>query len=107
MPMLFVECHGCRAVFPSGIAPVADVPGGVLLTNVLEKCPRCGNLSPYNTHEFHFAGPAPIAPPPVGVSVPPGNAEALARSHADHSPTPSVDAPQGEPPASARGPVLR
>jgi hypothetical protein len=100
MPMLFVKCHACHAEFPSGVAPVADAPGGVLLLNVLERCPQCGDVGPYNTHEFHFAGPAPIAPPPIGVSVPPTNSEALARSNEDHSATPSVDAPQDAPAGS-------
>jgi hypothetical protein len=104
MPMLFVECHACHAEFPSGVAPVADAPGGVLLLNVLERCPQCGDVSPYNTHEFHFAGPAPVTPPPEGVSVPPANSSALARSQEDHGASPSPDAPQGERPAArARG----
>jgi hypothetical protein len=101
MPMLFVECHRCQAEFPSGVAPVAEAPGGVLLVNVLARCPECGDTSPYNTHEFHFAGPTPVTPPPDGVSVPPANSVALARSNEDHSSTPSVDAPRGNPPAHA------
>jgi hypothetical protein len=100
MPMLFVVCHECRTDFPSGIAPVASTPGGVLLIDVLERCPKCGDTSSYNTHEFHFAGPVPATPPPDGVSVPPMNAAALARSGEDHSATPSADAPQGAQPAT-------
>ncbi len=102
MPMLFVRCHECETEFPSGIAPTSGAPGGVLLVGVLARCPRCGNTSPYSTHEFYFAGPAPITPPPDGVSVPPANSVALQRSHEDHSATPSEDAPQGETPASIR-----
>jgi hypothetical protein len=99
MPMLFVECHACGTEFASGIAPSVDTPGGVALFNVLEKCPKCGDISPYNTHEFRLPGPAPVTPPPGGVSVPPANTEALERSNEDHSDTPAVDAPEGEPPA--------
>ena len=95
MPMLFVQCHACHTEFPSGVAPVDGAPGGVQLINVLERCPSCGDTTPYNTHEFHFAGPAPSTPLPSGVSVPPTNPEALARSKEDHGPTPSVDAPTG------------
>jgi len=98
MPMLFVECRACHADFPSGVAPVAETPGGVLLLNVLMKCPQCGDLSPYNTHEFHFQGPAPVTLPPTGVSVPPSNSAALSRSNEDHSATPSGDAPIVTPP---------
>ncbi|MCI4360785.1 MAG: hypothetical protein L3J91_03705 [Thermoplasmata archaeon] len=106
--MLFVECHRCQTEFPSGVAPVSESPGGVLLVNVLERCPNCQDLGSYNTHEFHFAGPTPIAPPPAGVSVPPSNPEALARSKEDHGESPSVDAPQGErpPPAVERRPEV-
>ncbi len=98
MPMLFVECHACRNEFASGIAPSTANPGGVALINVLEKCPRCGDISAYNTHEFRFPGAAPITAPPGGVSVPPVNSVALERSNQDHSATPTVDAPAGEPP---------
>src|SRR5579859_1504785 len=93
MPMLFVECHACHEEFSSGIAPVASAPGGILLMNVLERCPECGDLGAYNTHEFHFAGPTPASPPPEGVSVPPGNRVALERSNEDHGSRPSEDAP--------------
>ena len=105
MPMLFVECHACHSEFASGIAPGAGVPGGVMLVNVLQRCPECGDLGPYNTHEYHFAGPSPAAPPPDGVSVPPANTVALERSRQDHGAAPSVDAPQGEPPTEASGGV--
>jgi hypothetical protein len=107
MPMLFVRCHACQIDFPSGIAPVADVPGGVLLVNVLERCPACGDLTPYSTHEFHFAGPAPVTLPPSGVSVPPSNEVALARSKEDHGAARSEDAPQGERPAGTTGATER
>jgi hypothetical protein len=103
MPMLFVACHACHSEFPSGVAPVAETPGGVLLMNVLMRCPSCGDLGPYNTHEFHFAGPPPPTPPPDGVSVPPGNTVALQRSKEDHSATPSEDAPPGAPPTAVSG----
>jgi hypothetical protein len=99
MPMLFVRCRACRTEFASGIAPVSGIPGGVALFNVLEKCPSCGEIGAYNTHEFHFAGPVPADDVPGGVSVPPSNTEALERSYEDHSQTPSADAPTGEPPA--------
>lgn len=105
MPMLFVECHACHQSFASGVAPVAAAPGGVLLINVLERCPACGDLGPYNTHEFRFLAPSPPSPPPEGVSVPPGNAVALERSNEDHSSSPSVDAPHGERPTPVTGPA--
>ena len=107
MPMLFVACHACHQEFSTGVAPVASTPGGVLLMNVLERCPACGDLGPYNTHEFHFAGPVPAAPPPEGVSVPPGNAVALERSNQDHSDARSEDAPEGARPTAAYGRSLR
>jgi hypothetical protein len=95
MPMLFVACRACHAEFPSGVAPTEETAGVVALMNVLAKCPRCGAVSAYNTHEFHFAGPAPSG----GVAVPPGNAEALDRSREDHSAAASMDAPVGDAPA--------
>ncbi len=104
MPMLFVNCHSCQEEFASGIAPTEAAPGGVALFNVLEKCPTCGTISPYNTHEFHYLGDAPVTVPPGGVSVPPGNTVALERSKEDHSSTPSEDAPKGESPAARGGP---
>ena len=100
MPMLFVQCRSCRTEFPSGVAPVSGTPGGVELLNVLARCPKCGNVSGYNTMDFHFPGPVD-APTEGGVAVPPSATEALERSQQDHSPEASLDAPTGAAPAGS------
>ena len=96
MPMLFVQCRSCRTEFPSGVAPTSGA-GGVELINVLARCPKCGNVSGYNTMDFHFPGPVD-APTEGGVSVPPSATEALERSQQDHSAEASMDAPPGAAP---------
>jgi hypothetical protein len=73
MPMLFVNCHKCGQPFPSGIAPVDANRPNLELLGVLERCPHCGDLTKYMTHEF-------FAPklPETGVADAPSDAMAPA-----------------------------
>jgi DNA-directed RNA polymerase subunit RPC12/RpoP len=53
MPTLFVKCRACGREFPTPVAEPSTGAGGVMITGLELRCPKCGHSDQYSTADFH------------------------------------------------------
>jgi hypothetical protein len=58
MPTLFVKCRKCDGDFPTPIGEAKAGSGGVLISGLPLKCPKCGREDQYSTEDFHIPAAA-------------------------------------------------
>lgn len=103
MPTLFVKCRACGTDFPTRIGePKTGVPGGVIISGLKLRCPKCGKEDQYSTQDFHV--PVDTTGPPGGgrakaepnpTSEHEGHEEAAQQKEAGHGVVPPEDRPPG------------
>jgi hypothetical protein len=59
MPTLFVRCVVCRSGFPTPLALPLATDGGLLVSGLALKCPRCGAERRYYTKDFRVPRVSP------------------------------------------------
>ena len=66
MPSLMVDCKSCGLRYASGIAIQPEALGKVAMFNLSHRCPNCGAVGRFNTHEYILAETEaePLAPAP-------------------------------------------
>jgi hypothetical protein len=53
MPTLFVACEACHAEFPTPIGESKPGSGGLIISGLKLRCPKCGQERAYDTPDFH------------------------------------------------------